>query len=51
MKLNKIEFIATNNPIRAFIQEKYELKILRAMTPVENALMVLENWMWYRQWK
>ena len=42
MKLNKIEFLAMNNPIRAFIQEKYELKILRAMTSVKNAQMVLE---------
>lgn len=42
MKLNKIEFLAMNNPIRAFIQEKYELKILRAMTSVKDAQMVLE---------
>jgi len=42
MKLNKIEFLAMNNPIRAFIQEKYELKILRAMTSVKNAQMALE---------
>jgi len=42
MKLNKLEFLAMNNPIRAFIQDQYELKILRAMTPVNNAQMVLE---------
>jgi ubiquinone/menaquinone biosynthesis C-methylase UbiE len=42
MKLNKLEFLAMNNPIRAFIQDKYELKILRAMTSAQNAQMVLE---------
>ena len=42
MKLNKLEFLAMNNPIRAFIQDKYELKILRAMTSMKNAQMVME---------
>jgi ubiquinone/menaquinone biosynthesis C-methylase UbiE len=42
MKLNKIEFLAMNNPIRAFIQEKYELKILRAMTSVKDVQRILE---------
>jgi len=42
MKLNTLEFLAMNNPIRAFIQEKYELKILRAMTSVKNAQIALE---------
>jgi ubiquinone/menaquinone biosynthesis C-methylase UbiE len=42
MKLNKLEFLAMNNPIRAFIQEKYELKILRAMTSINNPQIALE---------
>jgi ubiquinone/menaquinone biosynthesis C-methylase UbiE len=31
-----------NSPIRAFVQDKYELKILRAMTSLKNAQTVLE---------
>ena len=42
MKLNKLEFLAMNNPIRAFIQGKYELKILRSMSSMKNAQMALE---------
>ena len=42
MKLNKLEFLAMNNPIRVFIQEKYELKILRAMSSLKDPRMVLE---------
>lgn len=42
MKLNQLEFLAMNNPIRAFIQEKYEIKILREMTSIKNPQIVLE---------
>ena len=42
MKLNKLEFMAMNNPIRAFIQERYELKNLRSMCSVNKLQMVLE---------
>jgi ubiquinone/menaquinone biosynthesis C-methylase UbiE len=42
MKLNKLEFMAMNNPVRAFVQEKYELKILRAMTSLKGIESVLE---------
>ena len=42
MKLNKLEFIAMNSPIRAFIQERYELRILRSMTIRKNFQSVLE---------
>jgi ubiquinone/menaquinone biosynthesis C-methylase UbiE len=42
MKLNRLEFIAMNSPIRAFIQERYELKILRSMTLKKNFQSVLE---------
>ncbi|HVO67518.1 MAG TPA: class I SAM-dependent methyltransferase [Syntrophales bacterium] len=42
MKLNKIEFIAMNNPIRAAIQEHYELPMLRSMITVDNIYKALE---------
>ena len=42
MKLNKIEFMIMNNPLRALIQEKYELKILRAMSSIKNIETALE---------
>ena len=42
MKLNKLEFMAMNNPVRAFVQEKYELNILRAMTSLKGIDSVLE---------
>lgn len=42
MKLNKIEFALVNNPIRAFIQKKYEMRILRRITPITNIGMALE---------
>ncbi len=42
MKLNKIEFIAMNNPIRAVIQEYYELPILRNMITIDNIDKALE---------
>jgi len=35
MKLNRIEFIAMNNPIRAAIQDHYELPMLRRMITVD----------------
>jgi len=42
MKLNRLEFIAMNNPVRAYIQEKYEIRILRSMTQAVNSGTVLE---------
>jgi ubiquinone/menaquinone biosynthesis C-methylase UbiE len=42
MKLNKIEFALMNNPIRAFIQEKHEIRALRRMTPITNIGIALE---------
>ena len=42
MKLNKIEFVLMNNPIRAFIQKKREIRILRRMTPITNIGIALE---------
>jgi ubiquinone/menaquinone biosynthesis C-methylase UbiE len=42
MKLNRLEFLAMNNPLRAYIQEKYELQILRTMTSVKNIQTALE---------
>lgn len=42
MKLNKIEFMLVNNPLRALIQEKYELKILRNMSNLKNIETALE---------
>jgi ubiquinone/menaquinone biosynthesis C-methylase UbiE len=42
MKLNKLEFIAMNSPIRSFIQDKYEIRILRSMTSKKDFPSVLE---------
>lgn len=42
MKLNNLEFIAMNNPLRALVQEKYELKILRSMTSLNKINSALE---------
>jgi ubiquinone/menaquinone biosynthesis C-methylase UbiE len=42
MKLNKLEFIAMNNPLRAVIQEKYEMHILKTMTSIKNINAALE---------
>lgn len=42
MKLNKIEFALMNNPIRAFIQAKYEIRALRRMTAITNIGIALE---------
>jgi ubiquinone/menaquinone biosynthesis C-methylase UbiE len=42
MKLNKLEFFLMNNPIRAFIQEKHEIRVLRNMTSITNIESALE---------
>jgi ubiquinone/menaquinone biosynthesis C-methylase UbiE len=42
MKLNRLEFFLMNNPVRAYIQEKYELPILMDMLPSMNFNSVLE---------
>jgi ubiquinone/menaquinone biosynthesis C-methylase UbiE len=42
MKLNNLEFFLMNNPIRAYIQEHYELPILRNMMSSEKFESVLE---------
>ena len=42
MKLNKIEFVLMNNPIRALIQKKHEIRILRKITPITNIEIALE---------
>ena len=42
MKLNFIEFALMNNPLREFIQARYELPILQKMTSIKNPVNVLE---------
>jgi ubiquinone/menaquinone biosynthesis C-methylase UbiE len=42
MKLNKLEFIAMNNPIRAAVQGHYELPMLRNMITVDIIDKALE---------
>ena len=42
MKLNKLEFFAMNSPIRAAVQEHYELPMLRNMITVNGIDMALE---------
>jgi trans-aconitate methyltransferase len=42
MKLNKIEFLLMNNPIRALIQETHEVSVLRGMTSIGNIDRALE---------
>lgn len=42
MKLNRIEFLLMNNPLRANIQKRYELKILRKMSSIKNIDIALE---------
>jgi len=42
MKLNHLEFFLTNNPVRAYIQEKYELPILMNMLTSSAFNSVLE---------
>jgi ubiquinone/menaquinone biosynthesis C-methylase UbiE len=40
--LNKAEFLLVNNPLREFIQERYEIPILRKMTPKKSFYDALE---------
>ena len=42
MKLNPLEFLLVNNPVRAYVQEKYELPILMNMLTVDTFDSVLE---------
>jgi ubiquinone/menaquinone biosynthesis C-methylase UbiE len=42
VKLNKLEFLAMNNPIRALIQEYYELPMLRKMIVINGIDKALE---------
>lgn len=42
MKLNKAEFLLMNNPVRGFVQEKYEARILRSMSSASNIDTALE---------
>lgn len=42
MKLNRIEFMLMNNPLRAVIQEYYEARILRSLSSTMNADRALE---------
>ena len=42
MKLNYLEFLLVNNPIRAYVQEKYELPILMNMAGSNAFDYVLE---------
>ena len=42
MKLNAIEFFSMNNPVRAFIQEKIEIKNLSKLSSRSNQERVLE---------
>jgi ubiquinone/menaquinone biosynthesis C-methylase UbiE len=42
MKLNKIEFLLMNNPIRALVQERHEIRVLRGMTSIGNIDRALE---------
>ena len=42
MILNKVEFVLMNNPLRHFIQKKYEIKIMRSMSSIKNIELALE---------
>jgi ubiquinone/menaquinone biosynthesis C-methylase UbiE len=42
MKLNKLEFLLMNNPIRAFVQERHEVRVLRDMTSIGHVERALE---------
>jgi len=42
VKLNKLEFLLMNNPIRAFVQETHEVKILRDLTSIGTIERALE---------
>lgn len=42
MKLNRIEFLLINNPVRRIIQEYYEIKTLKKMSVAKNIEKALE---------
>ena len=42
MKLNKLEFLLMNNPIRTFVQERHEVRVLRDMTSIGHVERALE---------
>ena len=42
MKLNKLEFTVMNNPIRRYVQDKYEVRMLRDMSSIKNIDIALE---------
>ncbi len=42
MKLNRLEFLLMNNPMRAFVQEMHEVRVLRGMTSIGNIERALE---------
>ncbi len=42
MKLNALEFLLMNNPVRAFSQEHYELKIMKSLATIGNIENALE---------
>lgn len=42
MKLNKVEFIAMNNPLRAIVQKYVEIKKIRDITTLPKGKVVLE---------
>jgi ubiquinone/menaquinone biosynthesis C-methylase UbiE len=42
MKVNQLEFIAMNNPLRAFIQDRVEGRLMREMAPVKEIGRALE---------
>jgi len=50
MLMNKFEFAAMNNPIRAFIQDVIEAKTLRNYTDLPKNKVVLRNRLWKWSW-
>lgn len=42
MILNKAEFLVVNNPVRHFVQDKYEAKMFRSMSSITNIDRALE---------
>jgi ubiquinone/menaquinone biosynthesis C-methylase UbiE len=42
MRLNNFEFLLMNNPVRSFIQEMHEVRVLRGMTSIGNIDRALE---------
>lgn len=42
MKLNTLEFLLMNNPVRTFIREHYEMKMMRKMSTKNKVHKVLE---------